>query len=89
MLVNFTIYYHNDYENLGSLVDELKKEKATIKKENSFEIELELNVDSFDKVICILNRYSKIDISLYIYNTDKVCVSISHHGPCSFGGQVE
>lgn len=89
MLVKITIYYHNEYEVLGNLIKELKQEKATIKKETPFDINLELNVESFDKVICILNKYSKIDISLYIHDTDKVSVSIAHHGPCSFGGQVE
>ena len=89
MLVKIRVYYHKENENLQKLIDELKQEKATVKKETSFDIDLELNIDSFDKVICILNKYSKIDISLYIHDADKVSVSISHHGPCSLGGQVE
>ena len=89
MEVKIRVYYHQEYENLQKLIDELKQEKATIKKETPFDIDLELNVDSFDKVISILNKYSKIDISLYIHDTDKVSVSISHHGPCSLGSQVE
>lgn len=89
MLVKITIYYHKENEIFQKLIDELKQEKATIKKETPFDIDLELNVDSFDKVIYILNKYSKIDISLYIHDIDKVSVSISHREPCSLGGQVE
>ncbi len=90
MLVKIDIYYYNNKDFFKDLIDELKKKKSVINKENVFNIDLELKVNSFDEIICVLEKYSKeIDISLYINNINNVTIFISKSEHMSFGDQVE
>jgi len=90
MIVKINISSYREEQFFKSLVEELKNKQPKIIEEDIFGIELELNVNSFDDVICLLEKYArKIDIELMIYTIDKVRVYISKRETCSLGNQVE
>ena len=90
MTVKIRILYYENYHVFKNLIDDLKNKQATIIEENMFGIELELNVNSIDEIICILEKYSKeIEITLSIYSANKVRFFITRREYGSFGNQVE
>ena len=89
MTVTIKIFYYNEYNNFKNLIDELKNKNANIVEENKFNIDLELNVNSFDEIICLLEKYNSIEITLLIYTVNEVTVYISTRETCSLGNQVE
>ncbi len=89
MKVEIRIDYYKDQYIFKDLIDELKSKKATII-EGIINTRFELDVNSFDEIICLLENYSKGNkIQLVIYNKDKVVVFISRREPLSFGNQVD
>lgn len=87
------IVIFNDFEVtvFNNLVNELKSKQATITRERMFQIELELNIKSFDDIIYLLEKYNNdIEIELSIHSVDNVVVYISREeNTCSLGNQVE
>ena len=84
------IYSYRKEHFFKSLVEELKNKQSKIIEEDIFGIKLELNVNSFDDVICLLEKYArKIDIELSIWATNNVSLYISERETCSLGNQVE
>ena len=89
MTVEISIYYYGDEDFFKDLVDVLKKKASVINRESMFNINLELKVSSLDEVICVLARYKRLDISLYITNAVNVSLFISKRENPSFGNQVD
>lgn len=90
MIVKIKVYSYEEEQFLKSLVDELRNKHLLTIEEDVFGIKLELNVNSFDEVICLLEKYArKIDIELSIWATDNVSLYISKRETCSLGNQVE
>ena len=88
MKVTIKIFYYNE-DQFFDLIKELKNRNANVIEQNTFNIDLELNVNSFDEIIYLLKEYnSKIEIELSIYD-DEVRVYISTRETCSLGNQVE
>ncbi len=84
--------YISNYDQVNkNLIDELKSRKVTIIDETRFGTKLELNVNSFDEVIRILEKYSKgIEITLSICNVNKVSLFItSRKTSSSLGDQFD
>lgn len=90
MIVKIMIYSYREEQFFKSLVDELKNKQANIIEEDVFGIMFELNVNSFDEVICLLEKYAgKIDIRSSIWSINNVTLYISKRETCSLGNQVE
>ena len=89
MTVKIDIYDEN--HNFKNLINDLKNKKPIIIKENEFGINLKLNVNTFDEIICLLEKYSKkIEITLSIYDINTVRLFISKKETyCGLGSQVE
>lgn len=91
MIIKITIFDYKYHAVLKNLVDDLKKKNSTIDEQNHWHIDFSLNVNSFDEIIPILQKYNyEIEIKLSCYKKDNIVrLWISKDYDEGLGNQVE
>ncbi len=90
MIIKIEIFDYKTHNVLRNLVDDLKKKNTIIDIQNDWYIDLSLNVNSFDEIIPILQKYfCEIETKLSCYQKDKVRLYISKDYDEGLGNQVE
>lgn len=91
MLIKIEIFDYKEHKVLRNLVDDLKNKNSIIDKQNDWHIDLSLNVNSFDEIISVLQKYNQeIEIDLRCYKKeDVVRLFISKRYDEGLGNQVE
>lgn len=91
MLIKIEIFDYKEHKVLRNLVDDLKNKNSIIDKQNDWHIDLSLNVNSFDEIIPVLQKYNQeIEIDLRCYKKeDVVRLFISKRYDEGLGNQVE
>ena len=90
MKVEIEIFDYKEHNVLRNLVDDLKKKNSTIDKQNDWYIDFSLNVNSFDEIIPILQKYTyEIKTKLSCYKNNTIRLYISKDYDEGFGCQVE
>lgn len=91
MLIKIEIFDYKEHKVLRNLVDDLKNKNPIIDEQNDWYIDLSLNVNSFDEIIPVLQKYNQeIETDLRCYKKeDVVRLFISKDYDGGLGNQVE
>ena len=90
MIIKIKIFDYKEHNVLRNLLEDLKKKNSIIDEQNDWHIDFSVNVNSFDEIIPVLQKYTyEIETDLRCYKEDEIRLFISKRYNEGLGNQVE